>query len=112
MTKPSPFPIVAKRKNRANQYIDTDMLQISDDEFTGRRSVPEGKYDAIFSKLKPGQCIKCESGESQTITNAMRKWLSNRKLTNLYEVRSMRKYGTDQRGRVWLLEKEQLRKAA
>lgn len=89
------------------------MLAISDDEFTGQRSSPEGKYDTIFAKMKPGQCLKCEPTESQRLAQALRNWIENRKLGAKYEVRSMQKYHTDQRGRVWLLEKTQkLRKAA
>lgn len=112
MTKTSPFPVVSRRKNRTNRFIDPDMLAISDDEFTGQRSSPEGKYDTIFVKMKPGQCLKCEPTESQRLAQALRNWIENRKLGAKYEVRSMQKYHTDQRGRVWLLEKEQLRKAA
>ena len=52
--------------------IDPDLL-IVENNFpvpAGRRHVT-GKYDAVFSKLKPGGCIKCEPDEAPVIATAL-----------------------------------------
>lgn len=95
------------------QAIDPELLSIGNDEYTGQRASPEGKYDALFRSMKSGQCIKCEPQEIGRITNALRKWLQVNKRDDKFEVRSMARYHTDQRGRVWMLAKEQqLKKVA
>jgi len=113
MPNPSPFPTAARRKNASMRRVDPDMLQISDDAYTGVRAVPEGKYSEIFARMKPGQCIKCEPKEAGPLAQALRKWLEVNKQDGQFEVRSIARYHTDQRGRVWLLPKQQkLKKAA
>lgn len=113
MPNPSPFPTAARRKNASMRHIDPDMLQISDDAYTGVRATPEGKYSEIFAHMKPGQCIKCEPKEAGPLSQALRKWLYVNKRDGQFEVRSMARYHTDQRGRVWLLQKQsKLQKAA
>lgn len=112
MLKASPFPTAPKRKqHRASRYIDPDHLQIADDEIVCRRSSPEGKYDLLFSKMKPGQCIKCEPDETQRLSNALRTWIKRRRKAHQFEVRSVARYTTDQRGRVWLLPKDSAKAA-
>lgn len=111
----NPFTQVKSKKvkNASVAHVDVEMLDIGNDEFPGRRSTPEGKYAKLFETLKPGQCLKCEPRETQTLAQAMRKWINNTNRTKTMEVRAMSRFPKDGRGRVWLLEKESvLRKAA
>lgn len=102
-----------KRTVSKSRHIDVEMLTISNDEFPGRRSSPEGKYSAFFEKMKPGQCIKCEPAEAQPLGTALRKWLIDKEQDKALEVRVMQRFHKDGRGRVWLLPKEPaLRKVA
>lgn len=34
-----------------------------------------GKYDDVFDKLEPGQCIICGADEVNKISHAMRRWI-------------------------------------
>lgn len=61
------------QKTKKHQDVDISTLSISDDPLVGRR-YREGKYDALFGKLKHGQSIKCSSEDAQKIGNAMRDW--------------------------------------
>ena len=54
------------------RQIDPDLLEIGNDPFTGKRAPPEGKYDALFRRLRVGQCIKCEPKEAGPLSNALR----------------------------------------
>lgn len=44
------------------------------------RRVIKSKYDDLFSKLKPGQAIKCSPRDAHAIANAMRAWHRRRNL--------------------------------
>ena len=48
MTKSNPFDQLTRKKSRPMRLIDPDLLEIGNDPFTGARSSPEGKYDAII----------------------------------------------------------------
>ena len=112
-TQTNPFAQLARKKHRPMKQLDPSLLAIGNDEYTGVRASPEGKYDELFSRLKAGQCVKCEPGETQPVRNALLKWLQNKGKETKFEVRTMTRYHTDGRGRVWLLAKEQqLKKAA
>ena len=37
--------------------------------------VNRGKYDDVFDKLKPGQCVICGADEVNKISHAMRRWI-------------------------------------
>lgn len=87
------------RKIAAN--VDVSKLLIADDPLPSHRSMPDRKYDAIFSKLKPGKCIVCESGDAAKIGHALNGYLKRTGSTN--KVKTAQKY-TDGKGRVWLLE--------
>ena len=88
-----------------HQLFDPSSLQICNDPIPAHRSVKEGKYKAIFDKLKVGQAIKVPSANAQTVATALRKEVNGK-----YAVKSMHNYG-DGMGRVWLLEwpKKQLK---
>jgi hypothetical protein len=56
--------------------VDVSKLRISNDPILRARAVPLSKYDAVFSALKPGQCIVCEDGSAPKIKTALDKWLA------------------------------------
>ncbi|MFG5778241.1 hypothetical protein ACFIQF_14325 [Comamonas sp. J-3] len=114
MTKQAnPFAQLARKPKHSMRQIDPDLLEIGNDPFTGKRAPPEGKYDALFRRLRVGQCIRCEPQEAGPLSNALRQWIQSRKRDDELEVRVQSRYHTDGRGRVWLLAKEQqLKKAA
>lgn len=112
MNKASPFPQVARKKHATMKHIDPDLIEICNDPYVGVRSSPKGKYDEMFSMLKPGQCLKCEPHESAPLATALRKWLQTNGKDAELEVRAMNRFSKDGRGRVWLLAKEQKLKRA
>lgn len=94
-----------KPKKKPTKRIDISLLKIGNDPFTGRRNTV-GKYDELFNKMKPGQSIECEPNEVNPISHAMRKWLEQTGQLDKYIIRISSHAGRDNRGRVWLLPKE------
>lgn len=88
------------RPKPATPTVDLGGLSICDDPIPEHRASPEGKYDALLSKLKPGQCIKCPSSDVNRLANAIKKHVERKHPTCM--VRSMQDYG-DGLGRVWML---------
>lgn len=93
-----------KADKQNNTHVDIDQLSICDDPIPEHRAKPGGKYDALLSRLKPGQAIKCPSKDVDRIANAIKKHIEQRHPTCM--VRSMRDYG-DGMGRVWMLPRPQ-----
>ena len=91
-----------KPEKKATVYVDPDQLVIADDPIPAGRSLPKGKYDAIFEALKFGQCIRCKVGEASKIGHALDKWLERHGKRGI--VKTMMQYD-DTSGRVWLLPK-------
>lgn len=90
------------RPKPATPTVDLGGLSICDDPIPEHRALPEGKYDALLSKLKPGQAIKCPSADVNRLANAIKKHVEKRYPDCM--VRTMRNYG-DGMGRVWMLPK-------
>lgn len=82
---------------------DMDAMTICDDPLPAGRASPGAKYAPLFSKLRPGQCIKCKPDDVARLGNALRKYLEQNKLP--FIMRTVRQYHTDGQGRVWMLEK-------
>lgn len=107
-TQPAKAPLKAvkpaprTRPNPTPQKIDIDHLVIVDDPLPPGHSLYAHKYDALFSKLKHGQGLKCEPDEAQALAKAMTHWLRRTKKEG--QVTLCRDYPTDHKGRVWLLE--------
>ncbi|MGS1116906.1 hypothetical protein [Castellaniella sp. UC4442_H9] len=76
------------------------MLEIDTTPYPTRRKVGS-KYDEVFAALLPGQCVKCDSAKTNSISQALRKWLEAHGKTG-YRVRHIVKCD-DGAGRVWLL---------
>lgn len=89
------------KSNKPMANIDPNELQISSDPLPTRRVTAGGKYTALFSKLKPGQCIKCPTGTAGRLGQALRKWIESNK--SGFGVSVTERYETDGLGRVWLL---------
>ena len=98
--KPPKQPPLARPQQH---MVDPAALQICNDPLPDDHwsVATPGKYDAKFALLKPGQALRCASGETQAVARALRKYLAVRKLKHL-AVRTMRDYG-DGYGRVWLM---------
>ena len=98
--KVSPFPTAIKKRT---EPVDASMLRIEHNQPlpTGVRLV-KSKYDELFSQLKAGSCVVCESNEINRISNALRKYLSTRNKPLM--VRAVTRCD-DGHGRVWALAK-------
>lgn len=104
----APVAPKVRPKTAARKYersIDPDLLEIGNDEFPGARTSPEGKYSALFSKMRSGQCIKCEPKETQPLGHALRTWLKRNGKDEKFIVRTVNNFPQDGRGRVWMLPK-------
>lgn len=80
--------------------VDPKQISICDDRLPDFRARTEGKYDAIFAKMKMGQCIKCHTQDLGKVSSALRKYILKHKVKGT--IRSMTNYG-DGMGRVWLV---------
>lgn len=92
------------KENTAAQIIQASDLSIGNDPLPTGRAQPEGKYTAIFAKLKPGQCIICPTGSANSIGQALRKWADANRPN--HRVSATQAYPSDGLGRVWLLSTE------
>jgi hypothetical protein len=99
-TKVSLFPKAVKKHSAP---VDASMLRVEHNRPlpTGVRLV-KSKYDELFSQLKAGSCIVCESDEINRISNALRKYLSVRNKPLM--VRAVTRCD-DGHGRVWAVAK-------
>jgi hypothetical protein len=87
------------------ETFDPSTLKIANDPLPPTRTPPMSKYEEVFSKLKPGQCLICEPDHASRIRAALDKWLKNRMKTG-FQTKAHSHYPTDRKGRVWLLNKE------
>jgi hypothetical protein len=81
--------------------VEVESLKIADDPYVDHRSRPVGKYDALFQKLKPGQCVVCPPERAPNVKSAMDKWLKATGREGSARARS--RYPADNMGRVWWL---------
>lgn len=102
--KPVAAPVVTPdRKSPAKRAeIEIGQLEICGDPLPASRSSPGAKYVPLFTRLKPGQAIKCKPEECTRIAHAMRKWITQNELP--YIMRLQVRYHADGQGRVWLLD--------
>lgn len=93
----SPFPVATRNKER---HIDVGMLKVEHGTPIplSARSSKASKYASLFEQLKPGSCIVCESGETNQIAAALRKYLL--RYGKKPSVRSLRRCD-DGHARVW-----------
>jgi len=87
-------------------HVDPSKLEITSDPLPAGRA-RANKYADLMAALKPGQCIKCESGQVNQVASALKKHITQNKLD--CHIRSTRRYD-DGKGRVWMLANEKVRK--
>lgn len=95
-----PWPGVEKKPATARKVVNVEDLKIADDPYVEQRSRPAGKYDELFAKLKPGQCIVCPPDSAPKIKGSLDKWLKANSKEGYARART--RY-SDGQGRVWWL---------
>jgi hypothetical protein len=102
--KPSPFPVPA-RTSKPRIEIDTSLLKVEHDAPMPRfKSTTTDKYGPVFSQLKPGSCVRCETPETLLLAQALRKALDLNKYPALKGCKVLsRTKCPDGHGRVWAM---------
>lgn len=77
------------------------MLEIDNTPFPARRMMAS-KYDEVFAKMHPGQCVKVSTDSVDRVAHSMRKWLQKNNKANDLRVRTISKM-PDGYGRVWMM---------
>lgn len=80
-------------------------LTITNDKPLDHRNLAETKYIEIFRKLsREKNCIVIQSGTTmKAVASALRHWIAVHHPNDGYRVRSVQKYHTDGKPRVWLV---------
>ena len=91
-------PIKANPPMKTPIHFDPSTLSICDDPIPTHRLIVDGKYKAIFQKLKVGQALKVNSKHTQTVAGSLRTFVAGK-----HAVKSVKDYG-DGMGRVWLID--------
>lgn len=86
-----------------SKHLDPDELVICDDIIPPHRAKVANKYAPKFEQMKLGQALKVPSQHVLKVSNAMRKWIGDKKMDA--HVRSIQVHpDCPQRlGRVWLM---------
>jgi hypothetical protein len=83
---------------------DVSDLKITTDPIPEKRSRVVSKYESLFSRMKVGQCIVCDSKSAPNIAYSLNKWVRKNKGEG-YGSKFVARYPSDNRGRVWLIER-------
>ena len=84
-------------------FTDPESLKITSDPLPKTR-VQLNKYHPIFDKMKPGQCVRCVTGDVGKVGNALRAYINVKGVKG--SVRSVLRYPDDDGfGRVWMMGK-------
>lgn len=97
------FPRAVKRPKPA---IDVSMLKVEHNvPPPAYRASINGKYDKQFALMQPGSCVRCEAGETNQISAALRKAIAIGRYPALKgcSVRSCERC-EDGHARVWALK--------
>lgn len=81
--------------------IDPTKIEIGNDQMPAHRASPN-KYNDLFGRLKPGQCLICESDQAAKLSTALKKYIASTQQHSNCIVRSTSRFD-DGRGRVWLI---------
>lgn len=102
--RPVSTPAVVPQRKAATKRpeLDPALLEVCDDPLPTSRASLGAKYVPLFSSMKPGQAIKCKPEEVYRVGHAMRKWITQNRLT--FVMRAQARYHSDGLGRVWLLD--------
>ena len=80
--------------------IDVNTLVIETTPLPTKRLFGAKKYQAIFSKLTPGQNIRCLPDQVGRISQALRKYIKDNELPDVCVISETN--GKDGKGRVWM----------
>lgn len=84
--------------------VAADKITITNDPLPTRRAIT-GKYDHLFSTIKPGQSLRVPSAAVSSVSQGMRKWLDRNNQKHVGRIKAAVNYPGDAGyGRVWLLE--------
>lgn len=101
----NPFQINSAPQRKMVDFLNVEELTITNDVIPHRRSMPIGKYNGIFEKMAPGQCIRCKTESVGKVCGAMRKFILLKELS--LHVKSVIRYDGDEGyGRIWMLKKD------
>lgn len=84
--------------------VDVDSLKISHTPMPDSKEGRAHKYAKLFEKMIPGDCIECESHQTNAIAQSLAGWIARNKIKNRV-ARSKTKWPTPTEGRVWLIKK-------
>jgi hypothetical protein len=90
------LPEIVKPARAISNYANPASLEICDDPLP---ALPGLKYQAVFDKLQPGQCIKCAPADTGKISGGLRKHFERNNITD--KVKTTNCYEADGLGRVW-----------
>lgn len=97
--KKNPFTGEPKMKRVA-----ADKITITNDTLPKHRAIT-GKYDHLFSSIKPGQSLRVPSESVGSVSQGMRKWMERHNQKAVGRIKANVNYPGDAGyGRVWLLE--------
>lgn len=100
---PSVFELAkAKRSPKQQRFVDPTMIKVEHNTPIPDDIRVVGKYDDLFSALKPGSCLACERAEVESISNALRKWMARNKITGMKVIKHSR--CDDGKARLWLVK--------
>lgn len=95
------------------EEIDADHLLVEKGiQIPKSRKGKTSKYDDVFSTMRPGDSIRCESSETAAVSNALRKSIQNQFLPNLVgcsvvQRQKVRGKNGEIHGRVWAVPSEE-----
>ena len=96
------------RSRKTDAVILTSSLEIRSDPVPPTRPSIGFKYEPVFSKLRPGQCVRCKTSEVGTVSGSLKKYLKMKNKPGM--VKATTRYvdptnGEEDKGygRVWLL---------
>jgi hypothetical protein len=98
------FPTVARITRKTE--LDADLLKVEHNvKPPSRRLAHVGKYHDLFSTMRPGSCVRCESEEVNTIASALRSQIKLGKYPALKDCKvSAFARCEDGHARVWALK--------
>jgi len=92
-------PRSAASGRKPTAYTNLDLIEICNDPLPTARALPDLKYQSVFDRLKPGQCIKCAPADVGKIACGLRKYFERKGITD--KVKTASRYEADGMGRVW-----------
>lgn len=84
MSAVAKFPGIDQIKRQTKmKAVDTEFLKVEHNVPLPAKRVIKGKYDQVFSQLRPNSAIRCEANEFDKIAQALRKALTSKQFPKL-----------------------------